>query len=64
MLWTDIIDIAIELEEKYPDADIINISFTDLQNKVMSLDGFKGERHKSNEKVLEAIQQAWIEERD
>ena len=64
MLWNDIHDIAIDLEEKYPEVDIINISFTDLQNKVMELDGFVGERKQSNEKILEAIQQAWIDERE
>ena len=64
MKWTDIYDIAIALEENYADVDIINIRFTDLQKWVLSLDGFKDEANKCNEKILEAIQSAWIEERD
>lgn len=64
MKWTDIYDIAIELEEKFPDVTIENILFTDLQKKVMSLDGFEDDPKRCNEKVLEAIQTAWLEERN
>lgn len=64
MKWTDIYDIAIDLEEKYPKQDIINIRFTDLHQWVTSLEGYDDDPNKSNEKILEAIQAAWIEERD
>ena len=64
MKWLDVYDIAIELEERYPEADIINIRFTDLKNWVMSLPRFNDDPNKCNEKVLEAIQAAWIEERE
>lgn len=61
--WTDVNDIAIELEEAHPDADNVNLRFTDLHKWVMALSGFEDDPSKSNEKILEAIQAAWIEER-
>lgn len=64
MRWTDTIDIAIELEEKYPEKDNVNLRFTDLRDWVLSLDGFEGEPDGCSEKILEAIQMAWIDERD
>ena len=63
MLWTDVNDIAIELYEKFPDVDPTYILFTDLREKVMSLEGFSDDADKTNEKILEAIQMLWIEER-
>jgi FeS assembly protein IscX len=64
MRWTDIRDIAIELEEAHPAADNINLRFTDLRDWVLALDTFKDDPHGCNEKILEAIQMAWIEERE
>jgi FeS assembly protein IscX len=64
MRWTDIHDIAIELEERHPDADVVNLRFTDLWKWVQELPGFADDPSKSNEKILEAIQAAWLEERD
>lgn len=61
--WTDVHDIAIELEERHPDVDNINLRFTDLHRWVLELPGFDGDPARSNEKILEAIQAAWIEER-
>lgn len=61
--WTDIHDIAIALEERHPDADIVNLRFTDLWKWVQALPDFGDEPSRSNEKILEAIQAAWIEER-
>ena len=60
--WTDTLDIAIMLEEKYPDVDNVNLRFTDLHKWVISLEGFQDDPKNSNEKILEAIQMAWIEE--
>lgn len=62
--WTDITDIAIALEEHHPDADNVNLRFTDLHKWVVALPGFDDDPKRSNEKILEAIQAAWIEERD
>ena len=62
--WTDVHDIAIELEDRHPDVDNVNLRFTDLHRWVMELPGFEDDANRSNEKILEAIQAAWIEERD
>jgi FeS assembly protein IscX len=62
--WTDVQDIAIELEEAHPEADVVNLRFTDLWKWVQALPGFEDDPKKSNEKILEAIQAAWLEERD
>ena len=62
--WTDVQDIAIELEERHPDVDNVNLRFTDLHRWVMELPDFEDESTRSNEKILEAIQAAWIDERD
>ena len=62
--WTDVQDIAIELEERHPDVDNVNLRFTDLHRWVMGLPDFADDPNRSNEKILEAIQAAWIEERD
>lgn len=61
--WTDTIDIAIELSEKYPDIDPMTLRFTDLREKVMSLDDFDDEPNHCGEKILEAIQMAWLDEK-
>lgn len=62
--WTDVHDIAIELEDAHPDADVVNVRFTDLWKWVKELPGFDDDPERSNEKILEAIQTAWLEERD
>jgi FeS assembly protein IscX len=62
--WTDVNDIAISLEEAHPDADVVNLRFTDLWQWVQQLPDFKDDPNKSNEKILEAIQMAWLDERD
>jgi len=62
--WTDVQDIAIELEETHPEADVVNLRFTDLWKWVQALPEFEDDPKKSNEKILEAIQAAWLEERD
>jgi FeS assembly protein IscX len=64
MNWTDIHDIAISLEEKYPDTDILSVRFTDLWKWVQTLEHFNGSPNGSSEKILEAIQMAWLDERD
>ena len=61
--WTDVIDIAIELDETHPEVDVEKIRFTDLQKYVLDLKNFDDIPTRCNEKILEAIQQAWIEER-
>ncbi|MEW6764221.1 MAG: Fe-S cluster assembly protein IscX [Pseudomonadota bacterium] len=63
MNWTDTLDIAIALDEAHPDVDPQWVRFTDLHAWVLELPGFEGDPEKSNEKILEAIQMSWIEER-
>ncbi len=60
--WTDVNDIAIELYEARPEVDPIGIRFTDLHAWVMALEMFDDDPNRAGEKVLEAIQAAWIEE--
>ncbi len=62
--WTDVLDIAIELDEAYPDVDPRSVNFVDLRNWIMELPGFEGDPERCGEKVLEAVQTAWIDERD
>ncbi|WP_420887015.1 Fe-S cluster assembly protein IscX [Candidatus Endoriftia persephone] len=64
MKWIDIQDIAIELDEAYPEVDPTQVNFVDLRNWVMALDDFDDDPEHSGERVLEAIQAAWIEERE
>ena len=64
MKWSDIYDIAIGLEETHPDVDVVNLRFTDLWKWVQDLPDFDDDPQKSNEKILEAIQMAWLDERD
>ena len=62
MKWTDTREIAIALIEKFPDQDPKAVRFTDLYQWVMALPGFDDEPKRSGEKILEAIQMAWIDE--
>jgi len=62
MKWTDTLDIAIELYEKFPEVDPRYVRFTDLHRWVTELVGFADDPIKSSEKILEAIQMAWIDE--
>ena len=64
MKWIDIHDIAIDLMEKFPEVDPRYVLFTNLHKWVTELENFEDENNKSNEKILEAIQMAWIEELD
>jgi len=64
MKWTDIQDIAIALVDAHPDVDPRTIRFTDLHRWVMELPGFDDDPKRAGEKVLEALQQAWIDESD
>lgn len=62
MKWTDVADLAIELAEAHPDVDPRTIRFTDLMRWVLELPGFDDDPNRCGERILEAIQQAWIEE--
>ncbi len=62
MKWTDTVQIAEALYDKYPDVDPLTVRFTDLYQWVIGLDGFNDDPKHSGEKILEAIQMAWIDE--
>lgn len=62
MKWTDTLDIAIALYDKHPDIDPKTIRFTDLHRWVCELEDFDDDPARSGEKILEAIQMAWIDE--
>ncbi|MBF0152660.1 MAG: Fe-S cluster assembly protein IscX [Magnetococcales bacterium] len=62
--WTDIAPIAIALAETKADTDPLTVRFTDLRQWVMDLPGFADRPERCNEKILEAIQMAWLDERD
>ena len=64
MKWTDTLDIAIALVEAHPEVDPTQVRFTDLHCWVLALEGFSDDPNKSGEKILEAIQMAWIDEAD
>lgn len=62
--WTETLEIAIQLNDKFPEVDPKLIRFTDLHQWVCELEEFDDEPNKSGEKILEAIQMAWIDERE
>jgi len=62
--WTDVMDLAIELAEAHPDVDPRYVNFVDLRNWVMALEEFDDDPDRCGEKILEAIQMAWMDEVD
>jgi len=62
MKWLDAAEIAAMLAEKHPGMDPLKARFTDLHRWVLELEGFADEPARSNEKLLEAIQLAWLDE--
>jgi FeS assembly protein IscX len=62
MKWTDVTAIAEALYEQHPDVDPATVRFVDLHNWVVALDGFDDDSTRGGERVLEAIQAAWIAE--
>ena len=62
--WVDSLDNAIELNDIYPDVDPMHVNFVDLRDWVLALDDFDDDPAHSGERILEAIQMAWIEEKE
>ena len=60
--WTDVHEIGFQLSEAHPDLNPMEVRFTDLHRMVRELPEFDDDPKKSNEKILEAIQMAWLEE--
>jgi|TARA_B100001079_G_scaffold262974_1_gene265664 FeS assembly protein IscX len=63
MTWIDSLDIAISLDEKHPNIDPKSVNFVELRQMVIELEGFDDDVNRSGEKILEAIQMYWIEEK-
>ncbi|MBR0565212.1 Fe-S cluster assembly protein IscX [Azoarcus sp. L1K30] len=64
MKWTEVQEIGIQLAEAHPDVDPTKVNFVDLMNWVVALPEFDDDVKHCGERILEGIQQAWIEERD
>jgi len=62
--WTDTLELAIALDEAHPDVNPLQVNFVDLRNWTLALDEFDDDPAHCGEKILEAIQMAWIEERE
>ncbi len=62
IMWSDVQIIAEVLYDKYPDIDPQWVRYTDMHAWICGLEEFADNPEKSNEKILEAIQMAWIEE--
>lgn len=62
--WSDAHELGYRLFEAHPEVDPLTVRFTDLHRWVTELDGFAGDPQASNEGLLEAIQMAWLDERD
>jgi FeS assembly protein IscX len=62
MKWTDVTEIAIQLADAHPEADPARVNFVDLMNWVMALPEFSDDPKRCGERILEGIQQAWIDE--
>ena len=64
MRWTDVYEIAIELVDSKPDVDPLTVNFVQLRDWIIALPDFEDDPKRCGEKILEAIQAAWIEELD
>ena len=64
MRWTDVYEIAIELVDSKPEVDPLTVNFVQLRDWIIALPDFEDDPDRCGEKILEAIQAAWIEERD
>ena len=64
LTWSDVHEIAFRLYDAEPELDPLTLRFTDLHLKILSLEGFSSDPMGSNEGILEAIQMAWVDERE
>lgn len=62
--WVDVLEIAITLAQSKPGVDPRYVNFVDLHRWVLELPDFGDDPDRGGEKVLEAIQSAWIDEMD
>ncbi|MCP4989699.1 MAG: Fe-S cluster assembly protein IscX [Colwellia sp.] len=62
--WTDYQEIALDLIEQHSDVDPFKLHFTELRQWVLELERFEDTPSHCGERVLEAIQLAWMAEID
>ena len=62
MKWTDSQRIAEALYDAYPEVNPQTVRFTDLMEWVIALKEFDDDPARCGERILEAIQLAWIDE--
>lgn len=62
--WLDVQELGFRLAEAHPEQDPLVLRFTELRDRVLALPGFVGDPKGCNEKILEAIQMAWLDERE
>ena len=62
MKWTDTQRIAEELYDNHPEIDPKTVRFTQLRDLIMALPKFDDDASRCGEKILEAVQMAWINE--
>jgi len=62
--WIDSQELALDLIEAHPDVDPLKLHFTELQKWILALENFDDDPKHCGERVLEAIQLAWIAEMD
>lgn len=62
LTWQDSWEIAQALLDKFPTTDPKSVRFTDLHRWICQLEEFDDDPQRSNEKILEAILLAWLEE--
>jgi len=62
--WIDIQEIVGELDEKYPDVDPLRVNFKELYDWILALENFDDDPNRCGERILEAVQQAWIDEKN
>ena len=62
MKWTDTQRIAEELFDRHPDIDPKTVRFTQLRQLILDLPEFDDDPQRCGERILEAVQQAWIVE--
>ncbi len=64
LLWSDSQEIALDLIELHPDVDPFKLHFTDLRLWILDLERFDDDPKHCGERVLEAVQLAWMAEVD
>ena len=62
MKWTDTLYIAETLVDTHEDIDPKTVRFTQLRDLVMALPEFDDDPERCGERILEAIQMAWLDE--